>query len=307
MIRKIVNLPIIVLIFVILIIPVISVHAGPGCKYLTGEPGYFPNETIISGGIERTYILYVPPKYKNNRPTPLVFNFHGLGSTAAGQLGYSEMTALADKYKFIIVAPNGVGNSWNGGLCCDPAAEEGIDDVGFVSDLIDRISEDYCINSNRIFATGISNGGFISNRLACELSDRIAAIAPVASANYTFSCEPTRPVPVIAFNGTDDLLVPYENGKLSMEAWAYSNGCSDETTVVYQKGEVICVAYEDCEEDASVIFCTIEGGGHNWPGAIDLYESDPITYWWAGHTTQDIDASRKIWKFFAEHSFPDED
>ena len=92
-----------------------------------------------------------------------------------------------------------------------------------------------------------------------------------------------------------------------MEAWALNNGCSNETTVVYQKGDATCRAYEDCEEDASVVFCTIDGGGHNWPGAIDLYALDPITYYWAGYTTQDVDASLKIWKFFAEHSFPDED
>lgn len=310
MVRRLMNPSITIFIFIIVFVPAISTNAGPGCKYLTGESGYFPDQTIISGGMERNYILYVPPKYKNNRPTPLVFNFHGLGSDAESQLNYTQMFDLADKFKFILVAPNGVGNSWNGGLCCDPAMTLGIDDVGFVSDLIDKISEDYCINQDRIFATGISNGGFLSYRLGCELSDRIAAIAPVASANYTnlsLSCEPTRPVPVLAFNGTADVLVPYINGQLSIEAWAYNNGCSDETTVVYQKGDVTCRAYQDCEEDASVVFCTIEGGGHNWPGAIDLYALDPVAFWWAGYTTQDIDASRKIWKFFAEYSFPDED
>ena len=238
MVKKIVNLPITIVIFVILFVPVISVHAGPECKYLTGEPGYFPDETIISGDIERTYILYVPPKYKNNRPTPLVFNFHGLGGDAESHLYYTQMFDLADKFKFILVAPNGVGNSWNAGLCCAPANLLGIDDVGFVSDLIDKISDDYCINPDRIFATGISNGGFISNRLACELSDRIAAIAPVASANLTLPCETIRPVPIIAFNGTADVLVSYANGASSIEAWAERNGCSDETYVVYQKGEV---------------------------------------------------------------------
>ena len=307
--RKILILPVLI-IFSIMILPVVSAYAGPGCKYLTGGPGYWEGLSIMSGDMTRTYNLYVPPKYKNSRPTPLVFNFHGLGSDGVSQLNYTQMFDLADKYKFIIVAPDGIGNSWNGGLCCPPATTMGIDDVGFVLDLIDKISEDYCINLDRIFATGISNGGFISNRLACELSDVIAAIAPVASANWTnfsLSCETSRPIPVIAFNGTADILVPYADGASSMEAWALNNGCSNETTVVYQKGDATCRAYEDCEKDASVVFCTIDGGGHNWPGAIDLYALDPITYYWAGYTTQDVDASLKIWKFFAEHSFPDED
>jgi polyhydroxybutyrate depolymerase len=310
MFRRIVNWQSIVFVVFILTFSVASVQAGPGCKSLEGEPGFYPNLTIESGGLTRTYHLYVPPKYKNSRPTPLVFNFHGLGSNGLSQYSYSEMEALAEKYKLIIVAPEGIGNSWNGGLCCDPAATENYDDVGFVSDLIDKIMEDYCINPDRIFATGISNGGFISNRLACELSDRIAAIAPVASANYTnysLSCQTPRPVPVIAFNGTDDILVPYNAGMASIQAWAINNGCSNETTITYQKGDVTCIAYEDCQEDATVEFCTVDGGGHNWPGAIDLVELDPVTYWWAGYTTQDIDASRAIWKFFAEHSFPDRD
>lgn len=286
-----------------------SAYAGPGCQDLTGEPGFFPSETISSGGMERSYMLYVHSRYNNSRPTPLVFNFHGLDSNAAGQYGYTEMHMLAEKFKFILVTPNGYGSSWNGGLCCDPAAAADIDDVGFASDLIDKIMEDYCINPDRVFSTGISNGGFISNRLACELSDRIAAIAPVASANYTnytLACAPPRPVPIIAFNGTADVLVPYAHGVASMQAWANHNGCSGETEIYYQEGDVTCIAYKECDEGADVVPCTIAGGGHNWPGAIDLFELDPVTYWWAGYTTQDIDASRAIWKFFADHSMEDE-
>jgi polyhydroxybutyrate depolymerase len=170
--------------------------------------------------------------------------------------------------------------------------------------MIDQISAQYCINQDRIYATGISNGGFMSYRLACDLADRIAGIGPVAARIVTPSCEPSRPVPVIAMNGTDDLLVGYAGGLASTQAWAAGNACSSDMQVVFDEGEVTCVAYEDCAEAATVEFCSIEGGGHNWPGAIDLFELDPITYWWAGHTTQDIDASRAIWKFFAEHPIP---
>jgi polyhydroxybutyrate depolymerase len=304
--RKIVSLPALI-IFCIMVLPVVSAYAGPGCKDLPGEPGYFPDLEMESGGMTRTYNLYVHPRYKNSRPTPLVLNFHGYGGTNHSQEAYSNLLEKADKYKFILVSPLGIGLSWNAGACCGQAVADNIDDVGFVSDLIDKISAEYCINPDRIFSTGMSNGGFLSYRLACELSDRIAAIAPVAATNRMPTCEPTRPVPVISFNGTDDPLVSHEHAWSTIEWWAENNGCTDETTVVYQKGDVTCVAYEDCEEDASVKFCSVEGGGHNWPGSYDLCEIRPDTCWWSGYTTQDVDAALKIWKFLAEHTFPDED
>jgi polyhydroxybutyrate depolymerase len=280
-------------------------YAGNGCQDFTAGPGLLPNETIVSGGIERSYLLYVPSTYTPNRPMPLVFNFHGLGSSGPAQFAYSELAALAETFKFILVSPNGLGNSWNGGFCCGYAAANGIDDVGFTSDMIDEISGSYCVHPDRVYSTGISNGGFMSYRLACDLADRIAAIGPVAAANVTFSCAPSRPVPVIAMNGTDDVLVSYAGGEASIQGWAEGNGCSEQTEVTYDHGDATCVAYQDCAEDATVELCTIDGGGHNWPGAIDLVELDPILYWWAGYTTQDIDASREIWKFFAEHQMPE--
>lgn len=282
----------------------IPAHAGKGCKGLTAGSGFFPNETIFSGGMERSYLLYVPTRYKSNRPMPMVFNFHGLGSNGAQQYAYSELSALAEKFKFILVSPNGVGNSWNAGFCCGAAVAAQIDDVGFTSDMIDEISSDYCVNPDRVYSTGMSNGGYMSYRLACDLADRIAAIGPVAAANRTVSCDPSRPVPVIAMNGTDDLLVDYADGLVSVQAWAAANACSDIPEVVYDKGDVTCVAYENCAENATSQLCTVDGGGHTWPGAIDLLELDPVLYWWAGKTSQDIDASRAIWKFFAGRPIP---
>jgi polyhydroxybutyrate depolymerase len=280
-------------------------YAGPSCKDLTGVPGTFA-KTMSSGGLDRSYLLYVPSKYKNSRPTPLIFNFHGLGGEAVGQFGYTQMSALAEKFKFILVTPQGIGNSWNGGNCCGSAAADGIDDVGFVSNMIDEIMSEYCIHPSRIFATGFSNGGIFSNRLACELSDRIAAIGLVAAFDSTYSCDPLRPIPVIAFHGTSDLVIDYSWASFAIGSWIERNGCSNETEIYYQEGDVTCIAYKRCDENATVVFCTIEGGGHNWPGAIDLYALDPEKYFYFGHTTQDIDASRAIWKFFAEHSMPGE-
>ena len=166
-------------------------------------------------------------------------------------------------------------------------------------------------------------GAAMSQRLACELSDRIAAIGPVASGTpwiiWPDICEPERPVSIIQFNGTADVLIPFEGGPHGLSgievppvpemfgAWVDLYGCSSETEVVYEKGEVTCIEYEGCEDDATLRHCIVEGGGHNWPGAVDLYEMNPVANWWAGpHTTEDIDASREIWKFFAEHGMYDD-
>jgi len=277
--------------------PAFPAQAGEPCQGRTGESGFF-NKTIDSGGMERNYILFVPTGYEPNTATSLVFNFHGLGSNALEQYFYTRMDALASEFTFILVTPNGIQNSWNAGTCCAPANDLAIDDVGFTSDMIDSISEEYCIDQDRIHATGLSNGGFMSWRLACDLSERIAAIGPVAGAVRSAPCLPSRPVSVIGLHGTADVLVPHSDGLQSVVDWA-ADMCTDTTEVVYAEGEVTCFAYTECLEHGRVEFCSVEGGGHTWPGsAIDICENDPGTCSWAGSTTQDIDASREIAKFF---------
>jgi len=290
-------------------------YAGRGCKNKTGEAGDFPNEPIVSGGVDREYNLYVHPRYKHNRPTPLVVLLHGLSWTPDMMMWYTNMAAFADAYKFIVVAPKGIGLAWD--------LSSGSDDVTFVADIIDAVSEDYCIHPKRIFATGSSMGAGMSQRLACDLSDRIAAIGPVATGNpwiaFPDICEPDRPVSIIQFNGNADMAIPFEGGTNPFSgaemppvpemfgAWAELYECSGETELVYQKGEVTCIEYADCEDDATLRHCIVEGGGHNWPGAVDLCEPFPGLCWLWGHTTEDIDASREIWKFFAEHAMDDDD
>lgn len=281
-----------------------SIGSINSCMGLSTESGYFPGLTIFSGGMERSYILYVPDIDDPSRPMPLVFNFHGLGSTGEAQFAYSEFAALADIHKFIVVSPQGIGNSWNAGECCDVAAEAAVDDVGFTADMIEQVSSEYCVDPDRIYASGMSNGGFMSYRLACEMADRFAAIGPVAARNMTVSCAPSRPVPMIAMNGTLDILVEYPQAALDAEAWAAANQCSPESTLVYQQGDVTCASYNECAQGATTEFCTVDEGGHTWPGAIDLFELDPVQYYWAGKTTQDIDGSAEIWRFFSEHPRP---
>jgi len=270
--------------------PASHLQAREDCQDRTGESGFF-NKTIDSGGFERHYILYVPPGYEADAATPLVFNFHGLGRSAEYQYTYTEMNRMADRFKFILVTPSGLGSSWNAGDgCCGFAGGMNIDDVGFTSEMIDSVSEEYCIDQHRVYATGFSNGGMMSWRLACELSERILGIGPVAGAILVPCLQVTSPVSVIAFHGDEDMLVPYEGGEASADGWG-DGLCSDASEVVYAEGDVTCIARTECQFHTRVVFCTVEGGGHNWPGAaFDRPEH--------GHTTHDIDASRAIARFF---------
>src|SRR5258706_4293500 len=158
---------------------------------------------------DRAVDVDVPASYDGKTRTPLVLNFHGYTSNSGQEALLSLMNAKSDAAGFIVAYPNGVASSWNAGACCGTAAQNMVDDVGFVRQLIDVISAQLCIDPKRVFSTGMSNGGFLSHRLGCELSDRIAAIAPVAGVLGVAACAPPRHVPVMGFHGTSDTLVPY--------------------------------------------------------------------------------------------------
>lgn len=270
--------------------------APAACDGRTGQTGSFV-ETIESGGRERTFRLAVPDGIDLGQPTPLVLNFHGLGSNAAAQEAYAAMAAKAAEEGFITAAGQGTGNSWNTGeICCAPANEEGVDDVQFVRDMVAAISADYCIDPARIFATGMSNGGFMSNRLGCDAADLIAAVAPVASFLGLRDCAPSRPMPILMFNGTEDPLVPYGAAAGSSSGWAERNGCRGEPEQTFANGDSSCVTYPDCAGGATTTFCTVEGGGHTWPGAIAIPG--------LGYTTTDLDATDAMWEFFVAHPKP---
>jgi polyhydroxybutyrate depolymerase len=283
------------------------------CNQPGQKMGFFPQRRILSGGLDRQFDLYVPSNYRSVKPAPLVFNFHGFTADPESQDRLSGMSLLAEDAGFILATPKGTGNEealgWNAGDCCGQAALANVDDVAFTSDMIDWISAEYCVDPSRIYATGISNGAFMSYRLACELSNRIAAIGPVAGVLVTDPCVPSRPVPVMAFNGTADLLVWYDGGMFesvphSIASWSVRNGCSREMEGVYKKGKVTCESYKKCKEGATVELCTIYDGGHTWPGGVDMSSLLPLTYGIEGETTRDINASRAMWKFFKEHPRP---
>ncbi len=256
-------------------------------------------------GFQRDYRLYLPAGYTGDAEVPLVFNLHGFGSNAFEQQFYSAMGAVADTANFLICYPNGLSNAWNVGWDFGSTA----DDVGFLSALLDELSANYAIDADRVYACGMSNGGFMSYVLACELNDRIAAVASVTGSmapNYISACQPGRPVPVLQIHGTADNTVPY-NGEplinISIDSllafWTANNGCSgppDTTDVPDVAPDDGCTAqrldYANCSPNGAVAFYRIADGGHTWPGS-------PIPI---GVTNQDFDASTEIWRFFRSFS-----
>jgi polyhydroxybutyrate depolymerase len=266
------------------------------------------NGSFVSSGEKRDYLVYVPRSYDRSRPTPLVISMHGAGLWGAAQRETSQWNNLADKQRFIVVYPSGVGGKgvrvWR--------AEPGPDlmkDVRFISELIDTLERSYNIDSTRIYANGLSNGGGMSFVLSCTLSDRIAAVGMVAAAQTLpwSSCTDPRPVPMIAFHGTADPDVPYNGGSTWISPrpfpstpkwaanWAQRNRCGENPVESRVAPDVTRRAYTNCADDADVVLYTIQGGGHTWPGGT------PLPKWFVGLTTRSIDATSLMWSFFSEH------
>ena len=269
------------------------------------------NGEIVSSDQKRTYLLYVPESYDAATPTPLVVSLHGLVEWPAHQMQISHWNKLADRYGFIVVYPSGTGfpRHWQTNAQAG-SPDTPMTDVVFISDLIDALEQQYNIDGTRIYANGLSNGGGMSYLLACKLADRVTAIGGVSGA-YTYpldECKPSRPVPMIAFHGTSDRIVPYSGGQSSpfhwalpaipdwMQKWAHRNGCDDRPAELPSSGQVRGIRYTDCDQDADVVFYTIQGGGHTWPGGEAMPEII------VGHTTQDIDATEVMWEFFTQYS-----
>jgi polyhydroxybutyrate depolymerase len=237
----------------------------------------------------RSYRLHIPSDYDADSIYPLIVNLHGLGSNALEQEIYTGFNSVADSAGFLVTYPNGVSETWN------VSSSTGTDDVGFVSALIDTIDLNYNIDLNRVYATGMSMGGFMCYRLACELSGRIAAIASVTGLQAFYPCNPERPVPVMQFHGTADPIVPYTGVPTTINNWVNYNVCPATPVITglpdidtTDNSTVNKSYYGPCDESTEVILYTINGGEHTWPGAT-IY---------IGVTNQDIKASVEIWDFF---------
>jgi polyhydroxybutyrate depolymerase len=266
--------------------------------------------TIITSGETRRYLLYVPDSYDPKTPTPLVIAIHGFAEWPAHEARISHWNTLADEYGFIVVYPSGTKfpKRWRTYLGTEASGDPAID-VKFISDLIDKLETEYNIDPARIFANGLSNGGGMSTVLGCQLSNRIAAVGSVAGA-YVYSleaCNPSRPVPLIAFHGTADPVVPFQGGPSRsfdvpfpvvvdwVGGWAVKNKCVGNIVNLPAVGAVSGIRYTGCDQNAEVVFYTIQGGGHSWPGG------DPLPKWIVGETNRDVDATRLLWEFFQQH------
>jgi polyhydroxybutyrate depolymerase len=259
--------------------------------------------TITSSGQQRTARLVVPSSYTGKTYVPLVMMFAGFLEDDQAIEQVTAMTPIAQQRGFIVVYPQGLGDSFNAGACCGTSSATGVADVQFTEDLLDSLESRLCIDPKRVFAAGFSNGGMFSSRLGCEVATRFAAIAPVSGPIAISSCKPARPMPVIEFHGTSDIVVPYNGGGLAgamsvpaaIDLWKTNAGCTDAApTQVYQNGDTTCTSYVKCQEGAAVELCTINGGGHQWPGGTDPTAG-------VGYQTHDIDASSTLIDFFMAH------
>lgn len=268
-------------------------------------------KNIFHEGRLRSFTLYVPDSYDRNRATPMVFNFHGYGSNAEQQMNYSNMIEVADEEGFLVIHPQGTPLPLTGSphFCvggwtrsCD------VDDVSYTNYLINVISSLYNIDMLRIYSTGMSNGGFMSYHLACNLSNRIAAIASVTGSMTpeTYNdCNPSRPVPILQMHGLEDTVVPLTGIPNNMEPlqkvidyWVEHNNCTAQYIVDYidlvpgDNSQVFQIAWSGCDEGSEVRFYTFSGAGHTWPG--NPYNTPNTNY--------DIIASEEIWQFFKLHT-----
>jgi polyhydroxybutyrate depolymerase len=288
--------------------------AASGLLFAAGQD---VSGSLSVGGRTRTWILHVPSSVDALKPTALVIALHGGGGRAAGLDRFTGLSAVADREGFLLVMPNGTGRlgdrllTWNAGNCCGSAIDEKVDDVEFMRAMVRRLRDNWKIDAHRVFATGISNGAMMAYRMACEMSDVIVGIAPVAGASNSHPCNPVRPVSVIAFHGTSDLHVLYEGGRPvrqidqrhprtdmsvadAVEFWTAHDGCPRDPART-SRGSIGRSLYGPCRENTAVEVVTIRGGGHTWPGG---------TKWapWAEAPTKEISASQAMWTFFKAHT-----
>ena len=273
--------------------------------------GTFEDEVIVDGR-QRTYRVHVPPSLTGQTGVPVVIGLHGGGGNGEQFEQQSHLSTVADRAGFVAVYPYGSGGTrlltWNAGACCAYARDQGIDDVAFIAAMLDALGAKYHTDPARVYVTGFSNGAMMSYRLACELADRVTAIAPVAGALNVDDCRPSRPLPVLAIHGTADEAVPYDGGpparkipgagtwqnqsvSYAVSFWINHDGCPA-TPAESRDGAVVRTSYAPCADGLEVTLYTIDGGGHAWPGGVKGREAADVP-------PPTPDASSVIWDFFA--------
>ena len=240
---------------------------------------------LAVNGITREYIIYVPENYNVTTAFPLLLSFHGLTSNMEFNYSYTNFDELAERENFIVVHPNGISNTWTVSANDDT-------DIDFIVSLLNQLEEDYNIESNRIYSTGMSMGGFFSFSLACRLSDRIAAVASVTGSMYQpaiNNCSPVKPMPILQIHGTEDGIVQYSRVSGLLDFWTSHNN-TDALPIISNipdsdTGDGSTVEryeYLNGDNDVEVQHLKITGGGHEWPGF---------------QGNMDINASEEVWSF----------
>lgn len=276
-----------------------SVSAPSDTPAPTLKPGE-SQHTLNVSGLERSYLLHVPPGLDGNHPVPLVFVLHGYDSEIHFEISdmqnMSGFNEIADKSGFIEVYPSGVNGVWNAGSCCGTAVENNVAEISFFRQILVDLGKTFNLDTKRIYATGFSMGGLMAFRLACEMSDTFAAIAPVAGALVLSPCQPGQPVSIMQVHGKQDTAIPYAGGlgglmtgkytfpavEASLALWAQLDGCSS-ATKTDQVGIAVHTVYPGCKAGSSIELYTIDAMGSNWPSQYVL----PV--------------SQMIWDFFKTH------
>lgn len=281
-------------------------------------------DSILHQTLQRRYMVHLPPSFTTERARPLVMNLHGGSGTMINAQGFTQMNPVADRNDFVVVWPQGYGSappgySWADGRNTS-ADQMGVDDVGFIRTLIDTLTVAYNIDPDRVYVCGFSNGGFMVQRLACELTGRFAAMASLGCSMDTVlrrTCSPTTAIPMAFFNGTADPQMPYEGGAMqnplvtpvlpvdsAVRYWVKRNGCTNERPLVRlpdivasDSSTVEVITFTDCDCNADVLFYRIVNGGHTWPGVYVMAQERVL-----GITNRDIMASDELWSFFRKYT-----
>lgn len=288
--------------------------AGATQKNADSSPG-MASISLVSGNMQRSYFIFVPSGASPQKALPLVFVFHGGGGDGRGIAAMTEFNALAERENFIVVYPNGVGRkrggTWNAGGSppLGYAEEQGIDDVGFVRDILSGVATQYRIDRHRIFATGLSKGGMFAYHLACAMPDVFSAIAPVAATMTAAECAPASPVSVLHIHGTEDKNVPLNGGAgersrkdadyppvmQTLQFWADFDHCRAPAEQTSAGEDYTCHEFPGCAAGDKIVYCLIEGGGHAWPGSTPRKRKNREDVY-----VSPFPATKTIWEFFRD-------
>lgn len=302
---------------------------SPGCG--ESDVGAVDEErrTMTVAGAERFYLLTVPSAHDGQAPLPLVLDFHGLGEGAEVHTQMSGYSELAEREGFIVAFPHGQGEPVRWDVDAPPPPN---DDLAFVDGILDTLGDDLCVDTSRVYATGLSFGAIMTSFLACERADTFAAVAPVAGITRSDDCSPARPLPVVTFHGTDDRILLFNGGvgdvpgltdspddatgettttttpepdldgpgyPATVASWAEANGCDPEPSDTTLSDEVVHRAYT-CPDGQDVEFYVLTGSGHVWPGSEFSGAIENVV----GYTTFDVSATEAAWEFFTRFQLP---